>query len=142
MSGSKNPKILLDRIAEFMAQENEEISDEELLEETGAATEAELVEVQNLQRRLEEKSAQARRERLIAARAEYEATIAARKNRAASPRPPMSEMKRRIEEVFTNCGERPVALAFRNGDVQSDNDLISLWDRLCELGLVVNRDKQ
>lgn len=142
MSGSKNPGILLDRIAEFMAQENEEISDEELLEETGAATESELAEVQKLQRRLEEQSAQARRQRLVAARAEYEATIAARKNCRASPRPPMSEIRRRIQEVFTNCGEKPVGIAFRNGDVQSDNDLISLWDRLCELGLVADRDKQ
>jgi len=61
-SNSKNPKFLLDQIAEFMAEEAEEMSDQELLEEAGEAARSVGLHVEKLKRTLGERTASARRE--------------------------------------------------------------------------------
>jgi hypothetical protein len=132
---SNDPKVLLKQIAEFMARETEEMSDEELLEELSDVTGSALLHVEKLKRLLEERSATVRRDRLAEARAKYEKAMMTRQTRVIS-RPPIAEIKLRVQEVFTNRGEMPLAIAFRNGEYQSDDDLCSLFDQLCELGVI------
>jgi hypothetical protein len=134
-SGNKNPKVLLDEIAEFMAMATEEMSDEELLQEAGdlGGTAAQLA---GLKRKMEERVVKVRRERLAAARAKYEQTMTQRAARKLHARPPVSEIRKRIQQVFTRRGEMPLAVAWRNGEYQSDEDLLTLWDQLCELGAI------
>ena len=137
-SGSKNPKVLLDEIAEFMAQEAEEMSDEELLEEVGE--ESAFSHVEELKKHMEERAAQVRRERLADVRARYESALANRSPRPLKSRPSVVEIRRRIQQVFTNRREMPLGVAFRNGEYQSDEDLFTLWDQLCELGAVDDKE--
>lgn len=137
-SGSKNPKVLLDEIAEFMARESEEMSNEEFLEEVGE--ESAFSHVEELKQQMEERAARVRRERLADARARYEAALANRSPRVVKSRPSVVEIRQRVQQVFTNRGEMPLGVAFRNGEYQSDEDLFSLWDHLCELGAVDDKD--
>lgn len=51
-------------------------------------------------------------------------------------RPTLEAMKQRIQEICTMKPE--FALAFRNGEYQSNSDIESLWDNLVELGLIPN----
>ena len=139
-SGSKNPKILLDQIAKFMARETEEMSDEQFLEETADGTETGSLHVEKLKRLFEERAAKVRRERLAEARARYNASMANRETLPARSRPSVVEIRQRIQQLFTNGGEIPVGVAFRNGQSQSDDDLFSLWDHLCELGAIDQED--
>jgi hypothetical protein len=96
--------------------------------------------VDKLRRLLEERATKARRERLAQARANYDAAMAIRRARANRVRPPISEIRRRIKEVFTGHGEIASGVAFRNGEFHSDDDLLSLWDHLCELGVINQED--
>jgi hypothetical protein len=131
----KNRTVLLDQLAEFMAQEADEMSDEELLEETGGVTGDTYARVQKLKQLLEERAAKGRQKQLASARAGYAAAMAAR-TRVSGNRPPIEEVRERIKTLFTNKGEVPLAVAWRNGENQTDEDLFSLWDQLCELGAI------
>ena len=137
-SDSKNPKVLLDEIAEFMARETEEMSDEEFLQELDE--ESVFSHVEELKQHMEERAAQVRSERLADARTRYESAMSDGAPRKARPRPSVVEIKQRIQEVFANRGEMPAGVAYRNGEYQSDEDLFSLWDHLCELGAVDDKE--
>lgn len=139
-NGSKSHKVLLDQIAEFMARETEGMSDEDILDEALDTNESAPSNVEKLRQLLEERATKARRERLAQSRAKYDAAMAIRGARANRTRPPISEIRRRIQEVFTNRGEIASGVAFRNGEFQSDDDLLSLWDNLCELGIIDQDD--
>lgn len=131
----KNRTVLLDQLANFMVQEVDEMSAEELLEETGGLTGAAYARVQELKQLLEERAAKARQKQLASARAGYAAAMAVR-TRVSGNRPPIEKIRERIKALFTNKGEVPLALAWRNGEYQTDEDLFSLWDQLCELGAI------
>ena len=139
-NGSKKHKVLLDQIAEFMARETEEMSDADILDEALDTTESAPSNVEKLRRLLEERATKARRERLAQARAKYNAAMAIRGTSANRVRPPISEIRRRIQEVSAGNGGIASRVAFRNGEFQSDDDLLSLWDNLCELGVLGHDD--
>lgn len=134
-SNRKNPRVVLDVLAEFMAEQTERMSDDELLEEARDAG-GPKEQLAGLRRILEERAECVSRERLAMARAKYEAAMAQRASRTSRARPPLSEIRKEILQVFTNRGEMALAVAWRNGDYQSDQDLLSLWDQLCDLGAI------
>src|SRR5712692_3487376 len=105
-SGSKNRSLLLDQLANFMAKEVEEMSDEELLEETGGAGGLAHVGAQRLRRLLKERAVKARQGRLAIARAGYSAAMA---NRGRKPRArlPIGTVRERIKTLFTGGGDLP-----------------------------------
>jgi hypothetical protein len=76
---------------------------------------------------------QAKRERLTRARESYE-----KKSQAltASTRPPLTEIKRRIQRAIQGGGANGLSLAFRNGQTLSDSDWEGLWDDMEEMGLL------
>lgn len=77
---------------------------------------------------------QAKRERLVSARAGYEAARQAA-NRAKS-RPPVAEIIRRIQGLIKGGSSNELSLAFRKGQKMSDSDWEGLWDDLVEKGLI------
>lgn len=140
-NGSKNPKILLDQIAEFMAREAEEMSDSELLDEASETKGEAFARVDDLRRLLEERRLVARRTRLEQARAKYEAAVRLRQTRCVRPRPPIAQIKAHIAQLFSNGGSLSLGVAYRNAECQSDEDVLSLWDQLCELGAIDEKGK-
>lgn len=135
-NGGKNPKILLDQIAEFMAREAEEMSDQELFDEASEIKGEAFARVDDLRRLLEERRSVARRARLEQARAKYEAAVTLRKTRRVRSRPPIAQIKADIAQLFSNGGGLSLGVAYRNAEYQSDEDVLSLWDQLCELGAI------
>jgi hypothetical protein len=63
-------------------------------------------------------------------------TVSALKRDASQIRQKLRELVSRDESL----GNGRVALAFRNGVTQSDNDLLSLWQDLVDLGTVSDDD--
>ena len=140
-SGSKNPKILLDQIAEFMAREAEEMSDQELLDEASEIKGEAYARLDDLRRLLEERRSVTRRTRLGQARAKYEAAVKLRQTRRVGPRPPIAQIKAQIAQLFSSGGGLSLGVAYRNAEYQSDEDVLSLWDQLCELGAIDEEGK-
>lgn len=83
---------------------------------------------------------QSRKSRLIHARGQLRQSVSRNVsafNRSASRiRQKLRELVSRNESLGNGC----VALAFRNGVTQSDNDLLSLWQDLVDLGAVSDDD--
>lgn len=75
----------------------------------------------------------AKRRRLEAARARLEGEAQGFKTPAK--RPPIEEIKRRLQTILQGGGANGLAIAFRNGQQQSEADWETLWDDLVELGL-------
>jgi len=75
----------------------------------------------------------AKRRRLEAARARLEGEEKGFKTPAK--RPPLEEIKRRFQEILQGGSANGLAIAFRNGQQQSEEDWETLWDDLVELGL-------
>jgi hypothetical protein len=138
---SKNPKILLDQIAQFMAREAEEMSDQELLDEAAETKGEAFARVDDLKRLLEERRSVARRTRLEQARANYEAALTLRKTRRVRTRPPIAQIRSHIAQLFSNGGGSSLGVAYRNAEYQSDEDVLSLWDQLYELGAIDEKGK-
>jgi len=76
---------------------------------------------------------QAKRERLTRARESYE-----KKSQVltASTRPPLTEIKRRIQRAIQDGVANRLSLAFRNGQTLSDSDWEGLWDDMEEMGIL------
>jgi DNA anti-recombination protein RmuC len=76
---------------------------------------------------------QAKRERLTRARESYE-----KKSQVltASTRPPLTEIKRRIQRAIQDGVANRLSLAFRNGQTLSDSDWEGLWDDMKEMGIL------
>lgn len=76
---------------------------------------------------------QAKREKLAAARREYDAA-----KHAAPPklRPALDEIKRQIQALIQQGTPSGLSLAFRKGQAMSDTDWESLWDDMVESGLI------
>ena len=139
-NGGKTPNALLEQLSAFMAREVEEASDEELLDEIAGGRTGALARVDQLKRHLQARVAKARRERLERGRRAYDSATQLRGVCESCVRPSVEEIRRRIAELFNQGAAATMGLAFRNGEHQSDADLISLWDQLCELGAVSGKD--
>jgi hypothetical protein len=133
-NSNRNPKALLDELSNFMAEEAETMSDEELLEE--AAGTGELARVENLKRMMAGRAKKVATGRLTAARAGYEAALAAQTSRNRPALPPLAVLKVRVQELFAQESHLPLAAAWRNGEYQSESDLQSLWYELHDLGVI------
>jgi hypothetical protein len=75
----------------------------------------------------------AKRRKLEAARARLEGVEQGFKTPAK--RPSIAEIKRRFQEILRGGSANGLAIAFREGQQQSDADWESLWDDLVDLGL-------
>jgi ribosomal protein L17 len=75
----------------------------------------------------------AKRRRLEDARARLEGE--AKGFKPPAKRPLIDEIKRRFQAILKGGGANGLAIAFRNGQQQSDDDWETLWDDLVELGL-------
>ena len=131
---NRNPKSLLDELSNFMAEQAETISDQELLEE--AAETGELARVARLRKRMAEGAAKVAANRLVAARAGYEAALAAQAMKRRPAPPPFEVLKSRVQALFAQGSDLPLAAAWRNGEYQSESDLLGLWYELYDLGVI------
>lgn len=135
-----NRSVLLEKLASFMAQEAETMSEEDLLEETGGRSGLAYARVHKLKRILEDGVLRARQRRLEEARARYAIALSARPQLLVKQRPPISTIREQIKSVFASQSEASLAVAWRNGEYQTDEDFYSLWDQLCELGAIEQKD--
>ncbi len=138
-NSDKNPKEFLNDLANFMAEQVENMSDEEILEEASSC--GNLAEATNLRKLMEERATKVAGERLAKARIGYEAAIAAQANCKRRAHPPLDELKQNLQDLFTRQSGMPLAAAWRNGEYQSEADLQSLWDELCDLGAIEDERK-
>jgi hypothetical protein len=84
--------------------------------------------------------AQSRKSRLIHAKGQLQQSVS---RNVSALRRDASRIRQRLRELVSrneSLGNGRVALAFRNGVTQSDNDLLSLWQDLVELGAVSDDD--
>jgi hypothetical protein len=139
-SEGKKHSRLLDQLAHFMAEEVEGMSYQDLLDETGGAGGLAFIRSQRLKRLLEQRAIKARQDRLVKARTQYAVMIASRIH-TPRHRPAIGVIKEKIKSLFTQDGHIPFAVAWRNGEYQSDSDLLSLWDQLCDLGAFKDTDR-
>jgi hypothetical protein len=131
---NRNPKGLLDELSNFMAEEAETITDEELLEE--AAQTGELARVAGLRKAMSEGAAKIAAGRLAAARSGYQAALAAQVAKLRPTPPPFSVLKIQVQALFAQESDLPLAAAWRNGEYQSESDLQGLWYELYDLGVI------
>lgn len=82
---------------------------------------------------------QAKRERLVAARRGYEASI--KESQIAKARPSLDEIKHQIQALIRGGASNGLSLAFRKGEAMSDADWESLWDDMVESGLIGDERK-
>ncbi len=81
---------------------------------------------------------QERRKRLEAARAGVQSQI--RPPKIVGTRPSIESIKQALGELFVS--KPSLAIAFRQGQRQSDTDWISLWDDLVEIGEISRGDDE
>jgi len=130
----RKAKNLLDELSNFMAEEAETISDEELLKE--AAETGELARVHKLKTMMVESVAKTAADRLAATRAGYEAALLSQAAKIRPSPPPFPVLKLRVQELFASESDLPLAAAWRNGEYQSESDLQGLWYELYDLGVI------
>lgn len=120
-------------IERAMAEDILAMSDEEILAEAKSEGVDTAAKAQELRTSALAMVNAAKRRRLEAARDRLE-----REAKGFNPpakRPPIEEIKRRFQEILKGGGANGLAIAFRNGQQQSEDDWETLWDDLVELGL-------
>ena len=120
-------------IERAMAEDILAMSDEEILAEARGDGVDTAAKAQELRASALAMVNAAKRRRLEAARARLEGEAQGFKTPAK--RPPIEEIKRRLQAILQGGGANGLAIAFRNGQQQSEADWETLWDDLVELGL-------
>lgn len=120
-------------IERAMAEDILAMSDEEILAEAKSEGVDTAAKTQELRAAALAMVNAAKRRRLDAARARLEGE--AKGFKTPAKRPPIEEIKRRFQEILKGGGANGLAIAFRNGQQQSEDDWETLWDDLVELGL-------
>jgi inactivated superfamily I helicase len=134
---AKNLSLKLARISEALAEDVDELSDEQVLQEAredGIDTARVAAEFRSSALSIIN---QAKRQRLIQARMALQQSQQSR-NAAVRARPTLTVIKSRIQEILTL--KPSLAIAFRDGKEISDDDWLSLWDDLVETGAVKEGD--
>ena len=130
-------RLKLDRLVDAFSEDVDALSDDEILNEAkedGASVD---MFARDFKASALSMVAQTRRKLLEEARANL-ARSHASQSRAPKARPTIEIIKLRIQEALST---RPqLAVAFRDGRKQSDEDWASLWDDLVELGAIEEKD--
>jgi len=135
MSKDSDARVKLDLLGEALAKDLDELSDEELLEETAATDEERQNTVSHMRSLVEKAIATSGQRRLAKARQAYEA--ARGKGRAKVIALPQARKKALIAHFAKNPQALPkeLTLAARN-EADSEADLDSLLQDLFELGAI------
>lgn len=118
------------------------MSEQDILDETGGVGGSAYQRLAKLKSLMADRAVEAKQRQLAIARAAYESAIKEYEVdcQKIDP-PPIDEVRADVRELFTNRGEIPLAIAWRNGEYQSDSDLISLWCQLRKLGVIASSKK-